>query len=505
MGLFHERLKKNAIEYPDKLALIDGETVLTYSQLMEQSGRFARGLSSLHLTPTSKLGVLCLNQQENLIGLLGGFLSGVPVVPINPLLLPEDLEFVVKDARLDVLLINGMFVKSEILGFIQLFKKVIVTSPCLFTLKNPNMESFEKFMNESPPFDKGWEREKGTPDVLLYTSGTTALPKGVPLSEEQFYINTGVFLDHLKLTPDDRCIVALPMFHSFGNIMVLTILRIGGTLIFLQQFQPKTILAKIEEHKATVLPLVPTIYAFLVELIERGGFDVSSLRLCISGGASLPESLLKKVELTFDVTVLEGYGLTETSPVISVNKISDGSIPGSVGPVLSNLDLKIVNEAGEILTKGEVGEILVKGPTVMNGYWNRPEETKQAFTKEGWFRTGDLGHLDEKNRLYISAGRIKDLIIRAGENISPLAIENVLMNHPDVREVAAVGSPHPSIGEKIKLCLVRKEGVSISEANIRKFCRNNLPAFMKPDIIQFYDELPKTPTGKVLKSELRKN
>ena len=263
------------------------------------------------------------------------------------------------------------------------------------------------------------------------------------------------------------------------------------------------ILNRIAEHKATLLPLVPTIYAFLIDLVKRGNYNVSSLRLCISGGASLPETLLHKVESILGVTVLEGYGLTESSPVISVNKAIDGSIPGSVGPVLSNLQVKIVDDSGKSVSEGSIGEILVKGPTIMKAYWNRPQETKNAFTKDGWFKTGDLGHIDVNNRLFISAGRKKDLIIRAGENISPLAIENALMNHPGVMEIAAVGVPNQLTGEQVKVCIVRQEGVAVTETGIKEFCRQKLPAFMKPDIIEFHGALPKTATGKILKSKLR--
>ncbi len=503
---FYNVLKEHAETNSDKSAVIDGDITLTYRQLLERVEAFARALTALPLNQQSKLGILCVNQKENLIALLGGLLSRVPVVPLNPLLTPEDLGFIVKDAGIDILLINGMFIKPETVSFTKLFPTVLVTAPFPQPeLLAANVQPFDVFLQQAKNFERRHHRAEGISDVLLYTSGTTARPKGVMLEEDQFFVNTGAFMEHLLLDPNDRCIVALPMFHSFGNIMVLTILRLGGTQIFLPQFQPKTILNKIAEHRATLLPLVPTIYAFLAELVTREGYDVSSLRLCISGGASLPEALLHKVESVLGVTVLEGYGLTETSPVISVNKLTDGSIPGSVGPVLSNLKVKIVDDSGQTVAQGSVGEILVKGPTVMKSYWNRPEETKETFTNDGWFKTGDLGHIDTQNRLFISEGRKKDLIIRAGENISPLAIENVLMNFPGVLEAAAVGVPHPRSGEQVKVCVVCREGMHITESELKEFCRENLPAFMKPEFIQFYDDFPKTATGKILKSQLREN
>jgi long-chain acyl-CoA synthetase len=284
----------------------------------------------------------------------------------------------------------------------------------------------------------------------------------------------------------------------------LALFRVGATVILLKQFQPKSILDSISTHKATFLPLVPTIYSFLVDLYARGGYDVSSLHTCLSGGAALPKALLKKVEDVLGVAVIEGYGLTETSPVIAVNKMKDGSVPGSVGPVLPNVEVKIIYDTGNPVTQGEVGEILVRGKTVMSGYWKRIKETKETIQPDGWLKTGDLGHLDEKGRLYISAGRKKDLIIRAGENVSPLAIENALMGHTAPAEVAAVGIADERIGEKVKVCVVLREGAYATEQELKDFCRNNLPSFMTPDLIEFHESLPKTATGKVIKSQLKR-
>ena len=227
---------------------------------------------------------------------------------------------------------------------------------------------------------------------------------------------------------------------------------------------------------------MPTIYTVsLVDLFARGDYDVSSLKYCISGGAALPRALLKKVEETLKVSVIEGYGLTETSPVIAVNTFKDGSFPGSVGPIVPNVEVKIIDETGKEKLSEEVGEILVRGKTVMQGYWNLPKETAKTITSDGWLKTGDLGHLDKKNRLFISAGRKKDLIIRAGENVSPLAIENALMNHPAVAEVAAIGVPDERAGERVKVCIALRPETTITESELKSFCQKNLPAFMVPD------------------------
>lgn len=502
---FYKYLKSHAEKKPDSVAIIEEDCSVSYRELCEQVESFAAALSELPLNEKSKVGLLCLNQTEHLVAMFGCLLKGIPFIPYNFLLKPEDLAFITQDAGIDTLLIDSAFVKPEAMPFLKFFKNKILAGSADPDQVGEGTQRFEEFLksgkNENA-FVKH-KRETGIPDVILYTSGTTAKPKGVMLNEDQFDENCAGFLQHLDITSDDIAIVALPLFHSFGNIMALVFCRVGATLILLKQFQPKSILASIANHKATFLPLVPTIYSFLVDLYTRGNYDVSSLRACVSGGSALPKSLLKKVEEVLGVKVIEGYGLTETSPVIAVNRMRDGSVPGSVGPVLPNVELKIVNESGSEVSHGQVGEILVRGKTVTSGYWKRIEETQKTIQTDGWLKTGDLGHLDKHGRLYISAGRKKDIIIRAGENVPPLAIENALMDHPAPAEVAAVGVADPRVGEKVKVCVVLREGSEATEQDLKDFCRQKLPAFMTPDIIEIRENLPKTATGKIIKDQLK--
>ena len=502
---FYQYLKEHAYKDPSHPAIIEGDTCLSYGDFVSQIECFASALSKFKLNANSKIGLLCLNQKEYLVAYFAALLKGVPVIPFNFMLKPEDLVYITQDAGIDTLIIDSAFVKPEITPFFKLFSNKILVGPADSGQVGEGTISWNEFMALGDPNASltKHKRGEGLPDVILYTSGTTAKPKGVMLDENQFDANCTGFLEHLHFTPEDKVIVALPLFHSFGNIMALALLRSGATLILLKQFQPKTILESIAQHKATILPLVPTIYSFLVQLYARGGYDVSSLRYCISGGASLPEALLKRVEEGLGVTVIEGYGLTETSPVIAVNTMKDGSVPASVGPILPNVELEIVDEAGKSLKQGEVGEIRVRGETVMKGYWKKSDATAETLSADGWLRTGDLGHMDEKDRLFISSGRIKDLIIRAGENVSPLAIENALMSHEAIAEVAAIGIADERIGEKVKVFAVLREGTQATEQELKELCRKKLPAFMIPDLFQFMESLPKTATGKILKSELR--
>ena len=503
---FYNLIRDHAEKTPDQPAIIDGESTITYKQLLKQVESFSGGLSRLQLTSQSKLGLLCLNQKEYLVALMGAFLKGITVIPYNFLLQPEDLIYITKDAGIDSIVVDSAFIKPETIPFLQTFKNKIVVGPTDLMKLGGNALAYENFLNNAcrSKAKLRHDRTGSIPDVILYTSGTTAKPKGVMLDESQFYSNSRDTLTHIPISSDDRVIVALPLFHSFGNIMALMVFMAGGTLILLKQFAPKSILQSIEKHKATILPLVPTIYSFLVDLSARNDYDVSSLKHCISGGAALPRALLEKVEETLNVSVIEGYGLTETSPVIAVNTFKGGSFPGSVGPIVPNLEVKIIDETGKEKLSEEVGEILVRGKTVMQGYWNLPKETAKTITSDGWLKTGDLGHLDKKNFLFISAGRKKDLIIRAGENVSPLAIENALMNHPAIAEVAAIGVDDKRTGERVKVCIALRPEATTTESELKSFCRKNLPAFMVPDYFQVMEELPKNATGKILKSKLKK-
>jgi len=503
---FYNLIEGHASKSPRHPAIIDGESTITYKQLLQQVESFAGGLTDLNLNSQSKLGILCLNQTEYLVALMGAFLKGVTAIPYNFLLKPEDLIYITQDAGIDSIVVDSAFIKPETIPFLKTFKNKIVVGHTDHIGLGDNTLNYQTFIKSSSHSKAGsrHNRDDSIPDIILYTSGTTAKPKGVMLDESQFFSNSQDSLTHIPITSDDRVIVALPLFHSFGNIMALMVFMAGGTLILLKQFAPKSILQSIEEHKATILPLVPTIYSFLVDLCARSDYDVSSLNHCISGGSALPHALLKKVEETLKVSVIEGYGLTETSPVIAVNTFKDGSFPGSVGPIVPNVEVKIIDETGGKKLPEEVGEILVRGKTVMQGYWNLPKETAETITSDGWLKTGDLGHLDKKNRLFISAGRKKDLIIRAGENVSPLAIENALMNHPAIAEVAAVGVSDERAGERVKVCIALRPETTTTESELKSYCRKNLPAFMVPDYFQFMEELPKNATGKILKTELKK-
>lgn len=497
MSQFYKIIAENARRNPSQEAIIEGETRWTYRDFLEQIEHLASGFKARNVNPGDRVGLMLYNQKEILACLFALRKIGAVVVPINIQMLPQDIGFSLQNSGVRQLVVAD----SLYSGISHLPLETILVGEAVEG--RPNLEELSASGEslEEVPIVKSLYTDLA---LLLYTSGTTGYPKGVMLSEKNILANIAGFEGVVNFSEADRLVVALPLFHSYGLTVALTGLTAGASLTLIPKFHPKQIVEALVRERATILPLVPTLYSVILDLIDRqGGIDLPHLRFCVSGGASLPVQLLKRIETTLKTTVIEGYGLTETSPVLTVNDPKVGSIPGSVGKQLFNVQLRIVREDGTECAVGEIGEIQVRGDNVMTGYYNLPEETQAAFTPDGWFRTGDLGHLDSENRLYISGGRKKDIIIRAGENISPVSIEEVLYRHEAVREAAVVGMPHERLGEEVVACISLKEGHAVTAQEIIRFCREHLPPSYVPGTVEFFDELPKTPIGKIAKKLLK--
>lgn len=501
MTALYKKLVETTQRGPQREAVIEGETRWTYAQFLDQVDRAAAGFSALGIQPGDRVGMMLLNQKEFLVCFFALRKIGGVVVPINIQMLPQDIGFVVQNAGFRHLVIAAALYPN----MAHLPLQMIVVGGGEAEAK-PAVLSYEALL------EKGQSHGAVDPvdsdptglAMLLYTSGTTGYPKGVMLSERNILANIEGFDKVVDFTEADRMILALPLFHAYGLIVALTGLVTGASLTLIPKFQPRSILEALIQEKATILPLVPTLYAVILEMIQKqGGVEVPHLRFCISGGASLPAELLHRIEAALNTMVLEGYGLTETSPVLAVNDPRVGSVPYSVGKPLPNVQIKIVHEDGSECATGEVGEVLAKGENVMLGYYNMPEETRTVMTEDGWFRTGDLGHLDEAGRLYISGGRKKDLIIKAGENISPRTIEEVLYRHEAIREAAVVGIPHEKLGEDIAACISLKEGYTLTAQEVLQYSREHLTGTYMPAHVEIMDELPKNPTGKIIKKLLK--
>jgi long-chain acyl-CoA synthetase len=338
--------------------------------------------------------------------------------------------------------------------------------------------------------------------VILYTSGTTGRPKGAELTHANLMSNVDVTAtDLVQVGPDDVIFGALPLFHSFGQTCGLnTAVRVGACLTLVSRFTPEKALEVIARDRVTVFEGVPTMYVALLACPERTREDVSTLRVCVSGGAALPVEVLRGFEEAFGCVILEGYGLSETSPVASFNHPDRPRKPGSIGTPIRGVRMRVLDADGAAVAPGEVGEIAIQGDNVMKGYWGQPQATAEAIP-DGWFRTGDLGRVDEDG-FYAIVDRKKELIIRGGYNVYPREIEEVFYQHPDVVEAAVVGLADAALGEEVGAAVVVRPGSSATAEELREYVKAQVAAYKYPRQVWLVDALPKGPTGKILKREI---
>jgi len=353
------------------------------------------------------------------------------------------------------------------------------------------------------PLDAWAERDDDDDAVILYTSGTTGRPKGAQLTHANLAKNAEVMARTLLAArPDDVIMGCLPLFHCFGLTCGLNASVVSGAcLSLLPRFSPGAALEVIGQQKVTIFEGVPTMYSAMLHDPARAGADVSSLRVCVSGGAALPVEVMRGFEEGFGCVILEGYGLSETSPVASFNHPHAPRKPGSIGTPVAGVDMRVVGPSGDTLPGGEIGEIAIRGHNVMKGYWGKPDATAEAIP-DGWFRTGDLARVDEDGYFFI-VDRKKELIIRGGYNVYPREIEEALYEHPAVAAVAVVGIPHDSLGEEVGAAVQLKPGADVGTDELRAFAKERVAAYKYPRHVWLVRELPKGPTGKILRREVR--
>src|SRR3954467_7773772 len=412
-------------------------------------------------------------------GILG---AGGVVVPMNVLLKGREVDFYVSDSGA-----KAVFVWHG-------FADACVDAPAEVIKVTPG--EFEQLVIGADSAPENAERAGGDTAVILYTSGTTGTPKGAELSHDNLRTNCEVTAQTLaELTPDDVILGALPLFHSFGQTCGLNAAVSGGAcLSMIPRFDPGQALESIQRDPRPVFEGVPTMYHAILEVPDRESYDVSSLRLCISGGSAMPVEVMRGFEKAFDCKVLEGYGLSETSPVASFNHPDRDRKPGSIGTPIEGVEMKLADESNG------VGEIAIRGHNVMKGYWRNPDATQEVM-RDGWFHTGDMAQVDEDGYFFI-VDRKKDMIIRGGYNVYPREIEEVLYEHPAVREAAVVGVPHDELGEEVGAAVALKDGEEVGADELQAFVKDQVAAYKYPRRIWFVDELPKGPTGKILKREI---
>jgi long-chain acyl-CoA synthetase len=358
-------------------------------------------------------------------------------------------------------------------------------------------------MADTPPVFDTVQTMPDDTAVILYTSGTTGRPKGAELSHFNMFFNAMICVEKLlPFAQDEVGLAVLPLFHSFGQTCIMNALLYGGgTITLLPRFEPQKALEIMARDRVTLFAGVPTMYFYLLNFPEVDKYDLSALRSCISGGSAMPVEVMRAFNAKYNVTILEGYGLSETSPVASFNHLDRPPQPGSIGTPIWGVEMRCVDAEGREVMVGELGEIVIRGHNVMKGYYKRPDATAESI-KGGWFYTGDVAYKDENGYFFIK-DRVKDMIIRGGFNIYPREIEEVLYVHPAVAEAAVIGVHDQALGEEVKAVVAFKPGQSATEQEIIDYCKERLAAYKYPRSVEIRDTLPKTATGKILKRELK--
>jgi long-chain acyl-CoA synthetase len=464
-----DNLLRSAALYPDHPAVRLDDAVLTFAELDRLSGRVAALLVERGVEPGDRVAIMLPNVPEFAAAYYGILRAGGTVVPMNPLLKEREVAYYLSDSG----------------------AKLCFGGPGIAVDNLPATPSTEVV-----------ERKPDDTAVILYTSGTTGQPKGAELTHANLIQNVAVAaIDLFRLGPTDVVFGGLPLFHSFGQTCGLNAaVSAGACLTLVSRFVPEKVLEVLARDRVTVFEGVPTMYVALLGTPPKTELQTGALRVCVSGGAALPVEVLRGFEEAFGCVILEGYGLSETSPVASFNHPDRARKPGSIGTPIRGVEMRLVDGDGKDVPPGEVGEIAIRGHNVMKGYLRRPEATAEAIP-DGWFRSGDLARMDDEGYFFI-VDRKKELIIRGGYNVYPREIEEVLYEHPAVLEAAVVGVPDPALGEEVGAAVVLKPGALETVDDLRAYVKSQVAAYKYPRRIWLLDALPKGPTGKILKREI---
>jgi acyl-CoA synthetase (AMP-forming)/AMP-acid ligase II len=498
-------------EDPDRVFVIAGNRRLTYRQVKEQAEALAASLRELGIEAGDRIALDLPNWPEFVVSMFAVAKLDAVIVPLNPRYTVPELQYMLRHSE------AAAVVSAEDFGgvdYLELFEGFLTSLPelqYLLTVGEADLWYDDRIYQFEDLVSSGRSRE--LPDVevapedtfaILYTSGTMGKPKGVALTHASMLETAAATVDAIGLRPDDVVFGVTTVFHVFGlGPGILGTLAAGATLVLQEQFEPASALALIEKHRATVHYGVPTVFITELREIEDSDYDLSSLRTGIVAGAPVTDELVRRIRAELCPDVCVAYSLTETASTVSITRPSDPDDKQvfTVGRPLNGVDLRIFDFDGSILPEESLGEIGVRGPGVMKGYYRQPGETSQAFDKDGFFQTGDLGMLDEEGYLHI-VGRRKELIIRGGFNVYPREVEDRLHAHPAVMDVAVVGVPHEVLGEVVCACIVPVEGAIITGEEIKEWCRGALADFKVPDLVRFFDTFPLTGSGKVRRVEL---
>jgi len=492
-----ERLRSNAQHDPNRLAYDYLGEQVTYQELDDSVNRFAYQLAAKGIGKGDVVALLLGNNPYFVIAYYGVIRTGAIVVPINPTFTSRELSYILTTSSCKLIIAHSALqpVLNGLRGQLAELQSIIYAEPIENEL---NMELMMEEVDESISLPELDEEDVA---VILFTSGTTGNPKGAMLTHRNLYSNAVACCDLFEMTRDDRIIAVLPLFHVFCMTVCMNApITCGSSMVIMPKFSPVDVVNTIRDTRATLFAGVPTMYNYIMQLPNASASDFSSIRFAASGGAPMPVSLLENFSERFQVQIQEGYGLSEASPVTLFNPIRGKRKPGSVGLDIPSVINKVVDSEGIEVPRGEIGELIVKGPNVMKGYLGMPEETSLTI-KDDWLYTGDLATMDEEGYIYI-VDRKKDLILVGGYNVYPREVEEVLYQHPAIIEAAVIGVPDEQLGEAVKAYIVRKDS-GLMDEEIRAFLQDKLVKYKVPKYIEYIVELPKNSSGKILRKSLR--
>ena len=478
---------------PDRIALRCDDLQITYGEFDAAAARVATLLEQAGIEPGDRVGVMLPNTPAFAIAFYGIMYRGAVAVPMNPLLKSREVGFYLSNTDAKALFAATVFAEEANAGAAEVGAKCWVVDDAGLAQLTADL-----------PGHAPVQRADDDVAVILHTSGTTGKPKGAMLTHGNLSRNCDVAMRTLVETgPDDVVMGCLPLFHVFGLTCGLNGSVLAGAMMTLiPRFDPRKALEVIERDRVTVFEGVPTMYSALLSVADETSAEVTrSLRTCVSGGAALPVQVLSDFETAFGCAVLEGYGLSESSPAAAFNHPNRERKAGSIGTPIEGVEMRLVDLDGVEVPQGQTGEIQIRGHNVMKGYWNLPDATKATITEDGWLNTGDVGRVDEDGYFYI-VDRTKDMIIRGGYNVYPREIEEVLYEHPDVAEAAVIGIPHDSLGEEVAAAVALKKDATATVEELRDYVKARVAAYKYPRQVWLVDALPKGPTGKVQKRDI---
>lgn len=507
-------LEDSARRYPEKESIIFADKRITFGQLNAAANQVANALVKSGIKPGDHVALSCLNLPYFPIIYFGILKAGATVVPLSVLLKHDEITYHLQNSDAKAYfcfegtaeLPMGKEGHAGFMACTECKQMVLITPDSSAPSPIKGLETFGQFVKDQAPTFESIQTDETDSAVVIYTSGTTGHPKGAELSHSNVLQNTILCRDMISVVPNDVAMIVLPLFHIFGQVVQLTAsIYAGCPIVLVPKFDPEIVFGLMQKEKVTLFCGVPTMFWGLLNYPDSDKFDLeaiaSNLRLCGSGGASLPVQVLEDFEAKFNVIILEGYGMSEGSPVVTFSQIESRK-PGSVGVPVWGVEVEVVDENGNSVPTNTEGQVVYRGHNVMKGYYKKPEATAETIIN-GWLQSGDVGKFDEDGFLYI-VDRTKDMIIRGGLNVYPREVEEVMMKHEAVSLVAVIGVKSNQYGEEIKACVVLKEGKDITEGDLSKWTKEHIAAYKYPRMVEFMDALPMTATGKILKKELRK-